>query len=149
MQLKLSELLDECRKKDKIINILTENLTAVINNNKSKEFQKPAIGFNKTIDNDGWQTINDVRCTNNSQNKHHNELSNRFNGIHNEDSAITSDNYKGNISNTNVSTYNNKSDRNKTKTRIYVSEYPERNTIRMSLKNVVQNQSTRRRKLLS
>ena len=131
LELKVSELIVECQQKDKIINILTENLTTFINNSKSIEFQRPIIHLNKTVNkadiNDGWQTVGNTRGTFNSQIKNHCEnyipISNRFNGIYVDNTEITDEtSHETNIHRALNTCVIKKSEINKNNNRVYINK---------------------------
>ena len=63
IQLEYAKLLEECENKDKVINMLTEKLTTVINARETVKLKETINELNTDINN-GWQVINKNRQVN-------------------------------------------------------------------------------------
>ena len=128
IQLEYTKLFEECENKDKVINMLTERLTTVINDNARETVKlKETINELNMDINNGWQRINKSHRIRVHKNNWEIPLQNRFskmpidNCIMNDDNCY--DTYMPINHRTNVSSHNSD------KSRIYVHKNPEKNVL--------------------
>ena len=143
LKIENSKLLEDCRKKDKIINTLTENLKTFIDNKTSTmECGKSFRDTDKTNNDIGWNVVNHhgvnkrIHCNNTYD--WHVPLTNRLYGMQIDENVMenTDDNSRETYlppSKNSIPTMNKRPTSND---RMYFNEHPERNTLQMPLRNV-------------